>query len=125
MHRQPEPPRQRHHHTEHGRFAPNQCTHIASVNPHVCVYGVSCPALAQRQRLGGASFISGLARGDKRINAELVTITYPELHENKYAVAKVRSGDQRAILCESGARPGASVYGLLVKCCAMSLFERS
>jgi hypothetical protein len=28
-----------------------------------------------------------------------------------------------SVLCESGARPG--VYGLLVKCCAMSLFERS
>ncbi len=31
--------------------------------------------------------------------------------------------EERAILCESGARPG--VYGLLVKCGAMSLFERS
>ncbi len=27
------------------------------------------------------------------------------------------------VFCESGARPG--VYGLLVKCCAMSLSERS
>ncbi len=25
----------------------------------------------------------------------------------------------------SGARPGVTVYGLLVKCCAMSLFERT
>jgi len=34
-------------------------------------------------RLGGASFINGLPNGDERINAELVTITYPEVHENK------------------------------------------
>ena len=33
------------------------------------------------------------------------------------------NSEERAILCESGARP--CVYGLLVKCCAMSLFERS
>ena len=33
-----------------------------------------------------------------------------------------RGSAQRAILCESGARPG--VYGLLGKCCAMALFER-
>jgi hypothetical protein len=52
--------------------------------------------LAQREQLGGASFINGLARGDERINAELVTITYPELHENKYAVAKrkIKAGEE-------------------------------
>jgi hypothetical protein len=33
------------------------------------------------------------------------------------------NSEERAILCESGARPG--VYDLLVRCCAMSLFERS
>ena len=33
------------------------------------------------------------------------------------------NSEECAILCESGARPGG--YGLLVKCCAMSLFERS
>ena len=39
------------------------------------------------------------------------------------ALAEDGNSEERAILCESGARPG--VYGLLVKCCAMSLFERS
>ena len=38
------------------------------------------------------------------------------------ALAEDINSEERAILCESGARPG--VYGLLVKCCAMSLFER-
>ncbi len=40
-------------------------------------------------------------------------------------IAEDDNSEERAILCESasGARPG--VYGLLVKCCAMSLFERS
>ncbi len=33
------------------------------------------------------------------------------------------NSEECAILCESGARPG--VYGLLVKCCAMSLFDSS
>ena len=39
------------------------------------------------------------------------------------ALAEDDNSEERAILCESGARPG--VYGLLVNCCAMSLFERS
>ncbi len=39
------------------------------------------------------------------------------------ALAEDDNSEECAILCESGARPG--VYGLLVKCCAMSLFERS
>jgi hypothetical protein len=43
------------------------------------------------------------------------------------ALAEDDNSEERAILCESGARPG--VYGLLVKCChgatRMSLFERS
>ena len=39
------------------------------------------------------------------------------------ALAEDDNSEERAILCESGARPG--VYGLLVKCCAMSLFEGS
>ena len=39
------------------------------------------------------------------------------------ALAEDDNSEERAILCESGARPG--VYDLLVKCCAMPLFERS
>ena len=39
------------------------------------------------------------------------------------ALAEDDNSEECAILCESGARPGG--YGLLVKCCAMSLFERS
>jgi hypothetical protein len=40
------------------------------------------------------------------------------------ALAEDVNSEECAIeLCESGARPG--VYGLLVKCSAMSLFERS
>ena len=39
------------------------------------------------------------------------------------ALAEDDNSEERAILCESGARPG--VYDVLVSCCAMSLFERS
>ncbi len=43
--------------------------------------------------------------------------------EGTVALAEDDNSEECAILCESGARPG--VYGLLVECCAMSLFERS
>ena len=87
MHRQPEPPRQRHHHTEHGRYQASESTHICAVNHHLNVFGVSCPAFAKKHHLGGASFINALPRGHPSINCILKTITYPETVELKFAVA--------------------------------------
>ena len=56
-----------------------------------------------------------------------MTLDLPD--EGTRSVKMTTLSEERAILCEiqceSGARPGVYVYGLLVKCCAMSLFERS
>ena len=52
-----------------------------------------------------------------------MSLDMPDESEARRALAEDDNSEECAILCESGARPGG--YGLLVKCCAMSLFERS
>ncbi len=55
-----------------------------------------------------------------------MTLDMPD--DSRRALAEDDNSEERAIpsLCESGARPASSgVYGLLVQCSAMSLFERS